>query len=456
MADIDALAALDPTPLIERAAELVERATAAGATAADASVSRSRSRSVGVRNGRVEDTDASESDRLSLRVFVGDKVASVAADIGAQGGGDARALAERAVAMARVSPEDPYGGLAPEELLARDWPDLDLVDGTEIDAERLVSDAMATEAAALAVRGVTNSGGAGAFVSVGGLVLATSHGFTGAYAGTTHGRSVSVIAGEGTGMERDYEGSSRRHYADVDPAEEIGRRAGERTVRRLGGRKVDTQVTNVVFEPRVARGLLGTFLSAINGASVARGTTFLRGSMGSQVLPAGVSVTDDPLIPRRSGSRPFDGEGVVNEKLTLVEDGVLRQWLLSSALARELSLATNGRGRRSGSSVGAGATNTVISPGERTPEELMAEMGTGLYVTEMIGRGADLVTGDYSRGASGYWIENGEPTFPVTEVTVASTLQHMFAEMILANDLDLTYATAAPTIAVPGVTIAGN
>ena len=257
-------------------------------------------------------------------------------------------------------------------------------------------------------------------------------------------------------MERDYDMSSRRHYADLDPASEVGRRAGERTVRRLGGRKVDTQVTNVVFEPRVARGLLGTFLSAINGASVARGTTFLRDRMGERVLPAGVSVTDDPLVPRRSGSRPFDGEGVVNGKLTLVEDGVLRQWLLSSALARELGLETNGRGRRSGSTVGAGTTNTVISPGDRSPEALMAEIGTGLYVTEMIGRGADLVTGDYSRGASGYWIENGEPTFPVTEVTVASTLQHMFAEMLLANDLDTTYSTAAPTIAVPGVTIAGN
>ena len=317
MADqTDALAALDmaPGPLLDRAAELVERAKAAGATAADASVSRSRTRSVGVRNGRVEDTDASESDRLSLRVFVGDKVASVAADIGAEGGGDAAALAERAVAMARVSPEDPYGGLAPEDRLAREWPDLDLVDATHVDAGQLVEDAMATEAAALGIDGVTNSGGAGAYVAVGGLVLATSHGFTGSYAGTTHGRSVSVIAGEGTGMERDYDQSSRRHYADLDAAEDVGRRAGTRTVRRIGGRKVDTQVTNVVFEPRVARGLLGTFLSAINGASVARGTTFLRDKMGERVLPEGVSVSDDPLVPRRSGSRPFDGEGVANGK----------------------------------------------------------------------------------------------------------------------------------------------
>ena len=452
MADpLDALD-LDPTALIDRAAELVERAREAGATAADAAVSRSRSRSVGVRNGRVEDTDASESDRISLRVFVGDRVASVGADAT----GDARSLAERAVAMAKVSPADPYAGLAPEDRLARERPDLDLVDGTHVPTERLVEDALAAEAAALAVDGITNSGGAGAYVSVGGLVLATSHGFSGAFAGTTHGRSVSVIAGEGTGMERDYDFTSRRHYADLDPCEEVGRRAGERTVKRIGGRKISTTKAAIVLEPRIARGLLGTFASAINGASVARGTTFLRDSMGERILPAGVHVTDDPLVPRRGGSRPFDGEGVAGEKLTLVEDGVLRAWLLSSALARELGLETNGRGTRSGSSVGASTTNLALSAGDRSPAELIREIGTGLYVTEMIGRGADIVTGDYSRGASGYWIENGEITYPVTEVTVGSTLQHMFANLMLADDLDTRFSTAAPTIAVPDVTIAGR
>ena len=443
---------LDSASLLDRAVELVERAKAAGATASDAAVSRSRSRSVEVRNGTVEGTDASESDRISLRVFVGDRVASVGADAA----GDARELAERAVAMAKVSPEDRFAGLAPEDRLAHDFPELDLLDETEVTTAMLAEDALATEDAARAVDGVTNSSGASAGASVSGLVLATSHGFSGSFNGTSFGHSVSVVAGEGTGMERDYDFTSRRHYADLDSPASVGRRAGERVVRRVGGRKVETTTATVVLEPRIARGLLGTFTSAINGASVARGTTFLRDALGTRIMPESVSITDDPEIPRRGGSRPFDGEGVRGGALTLVEDGVLKEWLLSSSIARELGLQTNGRGARSGSTVRATSTNVAFSAGDVSPEELLRQVGTGFYVTEMIGRGADVVTGDYSRGASGYWIENGELAYPVTEVTVGSTLQHMFAEMKLADDLDPTYSTVAPTIAIPGMTIAGR
>ena len=444
---------VDSSALLDRAAELVDRAGRAGATAADAAVSRSRSLSVGVRNGKVEDTDASETDRLSLRVFVGDRVASVSAD---SDGADLETLCQRAVAMAKVSPEDRYASLAPSELLARDFPDLDLVDDTEIGSERLVEDALATEAAMLDVEGVSQSGGTGTYVARSGLVLATSHGFAGSYSGTSHGRSASAIAGEGTGMERDYESSRRRHYDMLDAAEDVGRRAGERAVKRLGGRKIDTTKAAVVFDPRVARGGLATFASAINGASVARGTTFLKERMGELVFPETVTIVDDPHLPRMAGSRVFDGEGVRGARLELVSQGVLRSWLLSTAIANELGLTTNGRGVRSGSSVGASTTNIWMEPGERSPEELIRDIGTGLYVTEMIGRGADIVTGDYSRGASGYWIENGELTYPVTEVTVASTLQHMFAELMVANDLDRHYSVAAPTFAIPDVTIAGR
>ena len=443
---------LDPSKLLDRASELVERAKAAGATASDAAVVRSRSRSVEVRNGTVEGTDASETDRISLRVFVGDKVASVSADAG----GDARVLAERAVAMAKVSPSDPHAGLAPKDRLARDVPDLDLVDETDVPTAALTEDAKRMEDAARAVNGVTNSSGAGAYQGASGLVLVTSDGFSGSYSGTSFGRSVSVVAGQGTGMERDYEMTSRRHYSELDPAEEVGRRAGERVVKRLGGRKIDTTTATVVFEPRVARGLLGTFTSAVNGAAVARGTTFLKDAMGTPIMPDTVSVTDDPTQPRRGGSRPFDGEGVRGEKLTLVENGVLNAWLLSSSIASELGLQTNGRGARSGSTVRAASTNVAFSAGDISPEDLLREVGTGFFVTEMIGRGADIVTGDYSRGASGFWIENGELTYPVTEVTVGSTLQHMFKEMRLADDLDLRYSTAAPTLAIPAMTIAGR
>ena len=257
-------------------------------------------------------------------------------------------------------------------------------------------------------------------------------------------------------MERDYDSSRRPHYGMLDTTDEIGRRAGERAVKRLGGRKIDTTRTNVVLDPRIARGLLGTFAGAINGASVARGTTFLKESHGQRVFPESVSIFDDPRLPRMSGSRVFDGEGVAGERLELVSSGVLRSWLLSTAIAKELGLQTNGRGVRSGSSVGASTTNIWMEPGDRSVEDLIRDVGTGLYVTEMIGRGADLVTGDYSRGASGFWIENGELTFPVTEVTVASTLQHMFANLMLADDLDRSYSVAAPTLAIPDVTIAGR
>ena len=446
------MADTDTQGLLDRAGELIDRARAAGATAADVAVSRSRSTSVSVLNGAVEGTDASETDRVSLRVFLGERVASVSGDAT----GDARALAERAVAMAKVSPADPFAGLAPEERLARDLPDLDTFDGSEVSSAALAERALGAEAAALEVKGITQSGGAGAYAARSGLVLVTSHGFAGAHEGTTHGHSVSAIAGEGTGMERDYDFSSRTHLADLDDPAAVGRRAGERAARRLGGRKIETTTATVVMEPRIARGLLGTLAGAVNGASVARGTTFLKDRMGERVLPEGVSVTDDPTRPRRSGSRPFDAEGVAGGPVALVEDGVLCSWLLSCAIARELGLETNGRGVRSGSSVGASSTNLTLSGGTLPPEALMREVGTGLLITEMIGRGADLVTGDYSRGASGYWIENGEPTFPVTEVTVGSTLQHMLGAMVLADDLDHAYATVAPTLAIPGVTIAGK
>ena len=446
------MADTDTQSLLDRAGEMIDRAREAGASAADVAVTRSRSTSVSVRNGAVEGTDASETDRVSLRVFVGDRVASVAGDAT----GDARTLAERAVAMARVSPADPYAGLAPEERLARALADPDTFDGTEVSSAALAERALAAEAAAREVEGITQSGGAGAYAARSGLVLVTSHGFAGAHEGTTHGHSVSAIAGEGTGMERDYDFSSRTHLSDLDDPAAVGRRAGERAARRLGGRKIDTTTATVVMEPRIARGLLGTLAGAVNGASVARGTTFLKDRMGERILPAGVSVSDDPTRPRKSGSRPFDAEGVAGEPIMLVEDGVLSAWLLSHSIARELGLETNGRGVRSGSSVGASSTNLTLSGGTVSAEELVRDVGTGLYITEMIGRGADLVTGDYSRGASGYWIENGELTYPVTEVTVGSTLGHMLAEMRLADDLDHAFATVAPTLAIPGVTIAGN
>ncbi|CAM5402616.1 PmbA protein [Aquamicrobium terrae] len=443
---------LDPSQLTDRVAELVEAAKRAGADAADAVVVRGRSTSVSVRLGKVEDIEAAESEDASLRVFVGRRVASVSANAAS----DADELAGRAMAMAKVSPEDPYQGLADPALLAKERRDLDLFDATEISAGRLKEDALAMEAAALAVEGVTNSSGSGASAGMGGLVLATSHGFLGHYAATRFSRSASVIAGEGTPMERDYDFSSRLHFADLDAPETIGRKAGERAVKRLGARKAATGAVDVVFDPRVARGIAGHLAGAINGAAVARKTSFLRDMMGKQIASTAITVIDEPLRIRGQSSRPFDGEGVEGERLVMVDKGVLGHWFLSTSTARELGLTTNGRGVRSGSSVSPSSTNLAIEPGEKTPLELIAALKTGFYVTEVFGQGVNMVTGEYSRGASGFWIENGEIAYPVSEVTIASNLKAMFLNMMPANDLDRNFGTAAPTLLIEGMTLAGS
>ncbi len=446
---------IDSATLLSRASQLIDLARKAGADAADAVVVRSRAHSVSVRLGKVEGTESSESDDFSLRVFVGNRVASVSANPGF----DLNALAERAVAMAKVSPEDPFACLADEADLARSYPDLDLFDSTEVSTEQLREAALATEAAALAVPGVTNSSGAGASAGMGGLVLVTSHGFAGHYMGSRFGRSVSVIAGDGTGMERDYDFDSRLYFADLDAAEEIGRRAGERVVKRINPRQVPTDKNvTVVFDPRVARGFVGHIAGAINGASVARKTSFLRDKMGQQVLKSGLSVTDDPLIVRGPASRPFDGEGVSGKRLVMIEDGVLKSWFLSTATAREIGsgLKTNGRGVRGGTTVSPASTNLALEPGDISPEELIRNVGTGFYVTELIGQGVNMITGEYSRGATGFWIENGELTFPVSEVTIASNLKDMFMRVTPASDIDRGFGVAAPTLAIEGMTLAGR
>lgn len=446
---------IDSAALLSRASQLIDLARKAGADAADAVVVRSRAQSVSVRLGQVEGTESSESDDFSLRVFVGNRVASVSANPGF----DLQALAERAVAMAKVSPEDPFACLADEGDLAKSYPDLELFDPTEVSSAELREAALATEAAALAVPGVSNSVGGSASAGMGGLVLVTSHGFAGHYMGSRFGRSVSVIAGEGTGMERDYDFDSRLYFAELDTAEEIGRRAGERVVKRINPRQVPTDKNvTVVFDPRVARGFVGHIAGAINGASVARKTSFLRDKMGQQVLKAGLSITDDPLIVRGPASRPFDGEGVSGKRLVMIEDGVLKSWFLSTSAAREIGggLKTNGRGVRGGTTVSPSSTNLALEPGDISPEELIRSVGTGFYVTELIGQGVNMITGEYSRGATGFWIENGELTFPVSEVTIASNLKDMFMRVTQANDIDRDFGVAAPTLAIEGMTLAGR
>jgi PmbA protein len=317
--------------------------------------------------------------------------------------------------------------------------------------------ARAAEDAMLGVKDVSKSGSASASAGVGGMVLATSHGFQGAYLGSRHSISAMAIAGEGTGMERDYDYSSTLHAADLDKPETIGRSAGERAVARLNPRKVATQKVPVVFDPRVAGTIVGHLVSAVNGASIARKSSFLREKMGAKLFADGIRIIDDPLRKRGQRSRPFDAEGVAGKKLAIIDDGVLTTWLLDCATARELGLATTGHAQRGVSSTPSpGATNLHMEPGKLSPDELIADIKQGFYITDLIGSGVNGVTGDYSRGASGFWIENGKRTYAVSEVTIAGHLLDIFRTLTPASDLAFKYGTNAPTLRIEGLTLAGQ
>jgi PmbA protein len=322
---------------------------------------------------------------------------------------------------------------------------------------RLEELARAAEAAALDIDGVTNSAGASASAGIGGMVLATSHGFRGAYLRSSHSLSMVAIAGEGTAMESDYEFTSAPHAADLDDPAHVGRTAGERAVKRLHPRKVDTHQVPVVFDARVAGSLVGHLASAISGTAVARRTSFLKDKLGEPLFAAGVRIVDDPLRRRGLRSRPFDAEGVAGAELALVDGGVLRSWILDSATGRELGFATTGHAQRGVSSTPSpSATNLHLVAGKRTRDELIADIQDGFYVVDLIGMGVNPVTGDYSRGAAGFWIENGELTYPVSEVTIAGHLTDMFRTLEPANDLTFRYGTNAPTVRLEGMTIAGR
>lgn len=435
--------------------DLITRAKKAGADAADALMVESTSFGASYRLGSLEDIERSETQDLGLRVMVGQQQAVVSTTDVAPKAFDS--LVERVIAMAKVAPEDPYCGLADPALLAKKIADLELDDGSDPKAEELVGRAQAAEDAALAVKGVTNSGGAGSSFGRAAITLATSDGFAGHYGGSTHSVSCSVLAGEGTEMERDYDYSTARYFSDLEDPTKIGREAGEKAVRRLGARKVESCQVPIIYDPRVSGGLVGHLAGAISGAAVARGTSFLKDSLDTQLFAKGIRITDDPLKKRGRGSKPFDGEGVRTEALTLIDDGRLTTWLLDTSTGKQLGLPSNGRAARgTGGSPSPSTTNLTLEAGSLSPEELMADITSGFYVTEMIGMGVNGVTGDYSRGASGFWIENGELTFPVSEITIAGNLKDMFAYLTPASDLEFKAATNAPTVRIEGMTLAGT
>lgn len=441
--------------LLETAHLALQLARRHGATSADTVVVDSRDTSVSVRNGEVENLEQAESRDIGIRVFVGQSSAIMSGSVLTA---DAiERMVERAIAMAKLAPPDDYAGLADASQFATTFPALDTASEEIINAEQLKARAIAAEAAALSVAGVSKSNGSGASAYEGHSAFATSNGFARTSRRTSFGNSASVIAGEGTSMERDYDGHGAVYFADVDAAEKIGTTAGERAVKRLNPRKLASQTVPVLFDRRIASSLVGHLLGGINGASIARGTSFLKNDKGKTIFPTNVTIIDDPLRPRSLSSRAHDGEGLPVQRRALIDHGVLGEWILDLRSSRQLGLQPTGQaGRGLASNPSPTTSNIFMEAGVRSPEDMMRDIGTGFLVTEFIGSSVNMVTGDYSRGASGYWFENGELAYPVSEVTVAGNLRDMFAKLEPANDLIFRSSTSVPTCYLGELTIAGR
>lgn len=447
---------LSPEEAQDRAQDLIGLARRAGADAADAVYGANASEAIQVRLGKLEDVERSESEHIALRVFIGQRSASIgSSDLSLQALDE---LAVRAIDMARCAPEDRFAGLAPEAMLTHaPWPALDLIDGAEPSPQALRALAEEAEDAARSIAGITNSDGASASAGGGVFALATSHGFVGAYGSTSRSLSVSVVGGEGAGKQRDNAWRSAHYLADLPSAAEIGRLAGERTVARLDAGRMKSGAMPVVFDPRVGGTLIGHLIGAMSGNAIARRSSFLLDKLGEQVFAPGITVVDDPLVMRGLRSRPFDGEGLPIKQGNLVEEGRITGWLLDSASARQLGMRPTGHAARNGGGApGVSVGNVHVTPGTVTPAELMADIREGVYVTELIGHGVNGVTGDYSRGAMGFRIVDGQLAGPVSEFTVAGNLLAMFAQMSSANDLERYRAINVPTLRVDGMTVAGD
>ncbi len=436
-------------------ADLMKWAKAAGADAADALYVNGESISIAQRMGKREKLESSEGRDLGLRVFVGQRQAFVSSTDFAPAA--LRVLAGRAVDMARAVPEDPVCGIAPAELLADKWPDLDLNDRSRPSAKSLLAMAAEAEDAARAVKGITNSEGAEASWGRTAVMLAASNGFSGGYRRSGYSLSCAVLGGEGTGMERDYEWSSAVHLEDLMTPKQVGRNAGKFAVRRLNPRKAKSARVPVVYDRRVSGGLIGHLAGAINGRAVARGTSFLKDKMGEKIFADGIRILDNPHRKRGLGSRPFDAEGLPTKRYAVIDDGRLTTWLLDLAAARQLNLKPTGHAARGTSGPPSPTTsNFYLEKGKLSFDDLIGDIESGLYITDLIGFGINGVTGDYSRGASGFWIEKGKLAWPVSGITVAGNLKDMFLNMTPANDLQFKGSTNAPTVRIEGMTVAGS
>ncbi|WP_407494156.1 TldD/PmbA family protein [Pseudooceanicola sp. MF1-13] len=439
-------------------AQFLKAAKDAGADAADAMARDGSSTSIGVRAGKLEEAERSEGVEIGLRVILGQRQACVStSDLRAEA---MQQMAERAVAMAREAPEDPYIGLADADQIGIgcDLATLDMEDDAgEPSPDDLKDDALRAEAAALAVQGVSQVQGAGAAYGQSRVYLAATNGFAGGYARSHRQTYCTAIAGTGTGMERDSDGDMRLHQSDLRSPEEIGQKAGERAAARLNPVQPKTGRYPVLYDQRISGGLIGHLLGAVNGSAIARGASFMRDKLGQQVLPAGLSVIEDPHRPRVTGSRPFDGEGLPTRRRAIVEDGVLTGWTLDLATARKLGMTSTGNAARGMTSPPSPSNwNIALTQGSASREDLIAQMGTGFLVTSLIGATINPNTGDYSRGASGFWIENGQISHPVSEGTIAGNLIDMLARIIPANDARAHLSHVVPSILIEDMSIAGQ
>ncbi len=435
--------------------DIIKKSKSRGASAADAILINSNSSNVSVRQSKLEKTERSDSRDLGLRVMVGQKQSIASVSYSAQT--DIDALVERAVEMAKLSPDDPYCGLPDLSDSLHGLHRFDNADPSDVSEAELENWARTAESNALEVSGITNTEGGDASTSRSEVYLVNSNGLTGHYSQSSFSISASVIAGRGDAMERDYDYTVAAFRDDLADPAAIGRKAGERAVKRLNPRKIKTASVPVVFDPRVARGLIGSFAGAINGSAIARGTSFLKSKMGARIFKPGMTITDDPLRRRALRSRPFDAEGISTVRRNFIEDGVLQSWILDCRSARQLKLQSTGHASRGVSSPPhPSATNFFLAAGSATPDQLIADIADGFYVTETMGMGVNMITGDFSQGASGFWIENGKIAYPVSEATIAGHMLEMFSNLTPANDLEFKYGVDSPTVMIDQMTVAGR
>ena len=445
--------------LSELAASTVKLALERGAADAECTIAEGSEFSVNVRMQEVESLKQSGSRGAGLRILIGKQTGSAhTSDLSPDG---IRQMVDSAIELASITGEDPHAGLPDDGELGAIPGDLQLYcpDVEKLETSFKIEQAKATEAAALAADPRISNSEGGSFASrLRRHVFANSRGFAGEYRTSYCSLSASPVAREGNSMERDYWMSLARSFAGLEPAGEIGRIAAERTLRRLGARKVETQRVPVIFEPRTARTLLQNIFEAVNGDSIYRNASFLAGKLNQQVASPNLTVIDDGTIPGLFGSSPFDDEGVPTRRTPVIERGVLKNYLLNSYTARKLGMRTTGNASRGlAGNAGIGHGNLFIEPGTRTPAEIIASISNGFYVTELIGSGVNIVTGDYSRGAAGLWIHNGELTFAVSEVTIAGNLNNMLMGMeTIGSDLEFRGSTAAPTLLIPEMTVGGR